>query len=64
MSNSSLTEDEQAALPESQEVTTNGDPEPDDDLMDVDVDPENSSESDMDDLPADDGEPCSACCVL
>ncbi|XP_012670817.2 polyhomeotic-like protein 3 isoform X1 [Clupea harengus] len=50
---SSLTEDEQAALPESQEVTTNGDPEPDDGLMDVE-DPENSSDSDMDDIPAED----------
>ncbi|XP_062386541.1 polyhomeotic-like protein 3 isoform X2 [Sardina pilchardus] len=52
MSRSSLA-DEQAALPENQEVTSNGDPDPDDDLMDVD-DPENSSDSDMDDLPADD----------
>ncbi|XP_041946289.1 polyhomeotic-like protein 3 isoform X2 [Alosa sapidissima] len=52
MSRSSLA-DEQAALPENQEVTSNGDPDPDDDLMDVD-DPENSSNSDMDDMPADD----------
>ena len=57
MNRSSLTEDEQAALPESQEVITNGDPEPDDGLMDVE-DPENSSDSDMDDIPAEDGEAC------
>lgn len=64
MSHSTLTEDEQAALPESQEGTANGDPEPDDDLMDVDMDPENSSDSDMDDLPANEGKSCSVCCVV
>lgn len=55
MGSSSLLADQQATLPDSQEIRTNGDAEPEDSPMDAEQSDSTDSDMENDDIPTEDG---------